>query len=73
MMDTVIIRLKRPSGKGRRMPSAALNDALVSLAETAEVQPLLCAATEEGKALAIDMFQSREGYPLLISFAKVRV
>jgi hypothetical protein len=73
MMNTVIVRLKRPSGSVRRAPSVSLHEALASLVETVEVQPLLSEAIDEGKALAIDMFQSREGYPLLISFAKVRV
>ena len=70
MMDRVIVRFRRPSGAGRKLPSEALNQAMVSLAETDEMQPLLCEATEEGKALAIEVFQNREGHPILVHFRK---
>ena len=66
----IIVRFKRPSGTGQKLPSEALNRAMVSLAESAEMQPLLCEASSEGKALAIDIFQNRDGQPLLIHFKK---
>ena len=69
-MDRVIVRFKRPSGTGRKMPSAALNQAMASLADTDEMRPLLCEASSEGKALAIDVFQNREGRPILVHFSK---
>jgi hypothetical protein len=43
---------------------------MVSLAETEEMQPLLCEATDEGKALAIEVYQSRTGRPILVHFTK---
>jgi hypothetical protein len=52
------------------MPSEALNQAMVSLADTDEMRPLLCEASSEGKALAIDIYQSRSGLPLLVHFSK---
>lgn len=70
MMDRVIVRFKRPSGAVRKMPSAALNRAMVSLADSEEMRPLLCEANAEGKALAIDIYQSRSGRPLLVHFSK---
>ncbi len=70
MMDRVIVRFKRPSGAGRKMPSEGLNQAMVSLADTDEMRPLLCEASGEGKALAIDVYQSRSGRPLLVHFSK---
>jgi len=70
MMDRVIVRFKRPSGAGRKMPSEALNQAMVSLADTDEMRPLLREASSEGKALAIDIYQSRSGRPLLVHFSK---
>ena len=70
MLDRVIVRFKRPTGAGRKLPSEALNQAMVSLAESDEMQPLLCEATDEGKALAIDIFQNREGRPILVHFRK---
>jgi hypothetical protein len=69
-MDRVIVRFKRPSGTGRRMPSEGLNQAMVSLADSDEMRPLLCEASSEGKALAIDIFQNREGRPILVHFSK---
>lgn len=73
MLERVIVRFKRPSGTGRRMPSEALNQATVSLADSDEMRPLLCEANAEGKALAIDIYQSRGGRPLLVHFSKEAV
>ena len=70
MMDRVIVRFRRPSGAGRNLPSEALNQAMVSLADSDEMRPLLCEASSEGKALAIDIFQNREGRPILVHFRK---
>jgi hypothetical protein len=73
MMDRVIVRLRRSSGAGRNLPSEALNQAMVSLADSDEMRPLLCEASSEGKALAIDIFQNREGRPILVHFTKEAV
>jgi hypothetical protein len=35
-----------------------------------EMQPLLAQATKSGKTVAIEVFQSRDGQPLLIHFKK---
>jgi hypothetical protein len=70
MMDRVIVRFRRPSGAVRKLPSEALNQAMVSLAESDEMQPLLCEATDEGKALAIDIYQNKAGRPVLVYFSK---
>jgi len=70
MMDRVIVRFKRASGAGRKLPSEALNQAMVSLADSDEMRPLLCEATSEGKALAIDIFQNSDGRPVFINFRK---
>lgn len=72
-MDRVVVRFRRPSGTGRKMPSDALNRAMVSLADTDEMRPLLCEASSEGKALAIDIYQSRSGRPLLVHFSKEKL
>jgi len=37
------------------------------------MRPLLCEASSEGKALAIDFYQSRSGRPLLVHFSKERL
>lgn len=70
MIDGVMVRFKSPSGTRRKLPSEALNQAMVSLADTDEMRPLLCEASSEGKALAIDVFQNREGRPILVHFSK---
>jgi hypothetical protein len=70
MMDRVIVRFKRASGTGRNLPSEALNQAMVSLADSDEMRPLLCEASSEGKALAIEIYQSRTGRPILVHFTK---
>lgn len=73
MMDRVIVRLRRSNRAGRNLPSDALNQVMVSLADSEEMRPLLCEASSEGKALAIDIFQYREGRPILVHFTKETV
>lgn len=70
LLDRVIVRVRRPSGKVQSIPSESLNVALISLVDADEIQPLLFEATDEGKALSIELFQNREGRPLLIHFSK---
>lgn len=70
MLDRVIVRIKRPNGSTRKLPSEALNQAMVSLADSDEMRPLLCEANAEGKALAIDVYQGRTGKPILVHFSK---
>jgi len=70
MMDRLIVRFKRPSGTGLKVPSESLNQAMVSLAGSDEMRPLLCEASSEGKALAIDIYQNRAGRPILVHFRK---
>jgi hypothetical protein len=69
-MGKVIVRFKSPSGAGRKMPSESLHQAVVSLADSDEMRPLLSEASSEGKALAIDIFQNRAGCPILVHFTK---
>ena len=70
MIDRVIVRFKRPSGSQQHEPSMAMTEALRRLSETTEMQPLLAQATKSGKTVAIEVFQSRDGQPLLIHFKK---
>jgi len=70
MLDRVIVRFKRPSGSQQHEPSMAMTEALRRLSETTEMQPLLAQATKSGKTVAIEVFQSRDGQPLLIHFKK---
>jgi hypothetical protein len=70
MLERVVVRVRRPGGTVRKMPSAGLNQAMVSLADSEEMRPLLREASAEGKALAIDVYQNRSGRPLLVHFSK---
>lgn len=70
MLDRVIVRFKSPSGAQRMPPSEGLSQAMVSLADTDEMRPLLCEASREGKAVTISVFQNRAGRPILIHFGK---
>ncbi|MGB0073612.1 MAG: hypothetical protein WBP71_11740 [Terracidiphilus sp.] len=70
MLDRVIVRFKRASSKVQSLPSESLNLALTSLADADELQTLVCQANAEGKALAIEVFQNRNGQPIFINFKK---
>jgi len=70
MIDKVIVRIRRPGGSGQKQPSESLNQAMALLADTDEMRPLLAQATKCGKTVAIEVFQSRDGQPLLIHIKK---
>lgn len=70
MIDRLIVRIRHSSGVGRKMPSAALNQAMLSMVDSDEMRPLLCEASAKGKALAIDVYQNQSGRPLLVHFSK---
>ena len=69
-MDNVIFRFRRPSGSEKQQPSMALTEALLRLGEAEEMKPLLAQAIKSGKTVAIEVFQSRDGQPLLIHIKK---
>jgi hypothetical protein len=50
-----------------------MTDALQRLSETVEMQPLLAQANKSGGTVAIEVFQSRNGQPLLIHITKEAV
>jgi len=70
-MPNVIFKFRRPSGSDQQVPSEAMTDALRRLSETAEMQPLIAQARKVGKSVAVEVFQNRDGQPILIHFAKV--
>lgn len=69
-MQNVIFKFRRPSGSRQHEPSAAMTEALRRLSEAIEMQPLLAQARQSGKSVAIEVFQSRDGQPLLIHIKK---
>lgn len=69
-MQNVVFRFRRPTGFNQQEPSVAMKEALRRLSETAEMQPLLAHARQSGKSVAIEVFQTRDGQPLLIHFSK---
>lgn len=69
-MHNVVFKFRRPSGSEQYEPSEAMSEALRRLSEAEEMQPLLAQAIKSGKTVAIEVFQSRDGQPLLIHIKK---
>jgi hypothetical protein len=68
MMDGVIVRFRRPTGSSQQEPSEAMAEALRRLGEAEEMKPLVANARKSGRKVAIEVFQSRDGQPILIHF-----
>jgi hypothetical protein len=47
-----------------------MTEALRSLSEAEEMKPLLAQASRSGNNVSIEVFQSRDGQPLIINFTK---
>jgi hypothetical protein len=69
-MQSVIFKFRRPCGAERQQPSRSLAEALQLLGQAEEMEPLLAQASKSGKTVAIEVFQSRDGQPLIIHFTK---
>jgi len=65
----VVFRFRRPSGSQNHEPSPAMTEALRQLSVAREMEPLLQAAHKAGREVVIEVFQSRDGQPLLIHTA----
>ena len=69
-MQNVVFKFRRPSGSGRQEPSSSMTEALQRLGEAEEMRPLIAQAQKSGGKVAIEVFQSRQGQPLLIHITK---
>jgi hypothetical protein len=69
-MQNIVFKFRRPSGSDSQQPSRALTEALHRLGEAEEMKPLLAQAHKSGGKVAIEVFQSRQGQPLLIHITK---
>jgi hypothetical protein len=69
-MQNVVFKFRCPRGAEQQTPSLSLTEALRHLSETAEMRPLIAEADKSGKSIAIEVFQSRDGQPILIHFTK---
>ena len=69
-MQNVVFKFRRPSGPRQQEPSTALAEALRYLSEADEMKPLIAEARKSGKSVAIEVFHSQDGQPILIHFAK---
>jgi hypothetical protein len=69
-MQNVILKFCRPNGSELKQPSRVMTEALRRLSEAEEMKPLLAHARQSGKSVAIEVFQTRDGQPLLIHFKK---
>ena len=65
-MQNVVFRFHCPRGAERQTQSVAMTEALHRLGEAEEMQSLLAQARQSGKSVAIEVFQTRNGQPLLI-------
>jgi hypothetical protein len=68
--QNVVFKFHRPSGSGHSQPSAAMHEALMLLSEAEELRPLLAQASMSGNNVSIEVFQTRDGQPLIIHFSK---
>jgi hypothetical protein len=69
-MQNVVFKFRRPSGSDSQQPSRALTEALHRLGEAEEMQSVLAQARQSGKSVSIEVFQTRDGQPLLIHIKK---
>ena len=69
-MQNVVFKFRRPRGAEHQTPSLSLTEALRHLSETVEMRPLIAGARKSGGAVAIEVFQTRDGQPILIHFTK---
>ena len=65
----VVFRFRRPSGSQNHEPSLGMAEALRQLSVAREMELLLQAAQRAGREVVIEIFQSRDGQPLLIHTA----
>ena len=69
-MQNVVFKFRRPSGSRQQEASTAMTEALRCLGESEEMKSLIAQATKSGTSVAIEVFQSRDGQPLLIHIKK---
>ena len=62
----VSLKFCRPSGSPAREPSAAMTRALQALSEADEMRQFVAEAHAQRKDVVVEVFQSRDGRPLLI-------
>jgi hypothetical protein len=65
----VVFRFRRPSGSPAPEPSTAMTEALRQLSLAQEMEPLRRKARDAGREVVIEVFQSKDGQPLLIHTA----
>jgi hypothetical protein len=66
MKSGIVFRFCRPSGSGIQEPSSAMTEALRRLSEAEEMEPLRNKARAARGKVVIEVFQSKNGQPLLI-------
>jgi len=69
-MQSVVFKFRRPSGSRQQESSAAMTEALRRLCEAAEMPSLLAQTRKSGGEVAIEIFHTRQGQPLLIHIKK---
>lgn len=69
----VSFKFCRPSGVSAREPSVAMTRALQALSEADEIREFVAEARAQRKDVVVEVFQSRDGQPLLIHPKAIRV
>lgn len=67
------VQVPSSSWRGAAGTMPGMTEALKLLSEVEEMRPLIADARQCGKSLAIEVFQTRDGQPILIHFAKETV
>ena len=65
----IIFRFRRPSGIPNWQPNRDLSEALRQLDESEEMRPFIAKAHAQSRDVAVEVFHSREGHPLLVHVA----
>lgn len=69
-MQNVVFKFRRPRAAKQQTPSLSLTEALLRLGESDEMKPLIAEARGSGDSVAIEVFQTNQGQPILIHFTK---
>jgi len=67
-MPRIVVRFKSPLGQPSKPASREMVDALMRLTDTEEIEPLLNAAEDSGRCVAVELYRASDGRPLLINF-----
>lgn len=65
-MSNFVFKFRRPLGAPQQEPSAAMTEALQRLSAAEELEPLVTEARQRGRSVAIEVYHTGQGLPVLI-------